>query len=109
MRGMVIFAFNSVIKDVDTDGMKSFLDEKDGKWLPCEIKRKTGIHRNLSLRNVSTYFPIIMVSLYAELKREKKSSISMWNNLYCYSVMHSSECRGHFYTQGMHTSTNSTC
>ena len=29
MRGMVIFAFNSVIKDVDTDGMKSFLDEKD--------------------------------------------------------------------------------
>lgn len=31
MRGMVIFAFNSVIKDVDTDGMKSFLDEKDGK------------------------------------------------------------------------------
>lgn len=29
MREMVIFAFNSVIKDVDTDGMKSFLDEKD--------------------------------------------------------------------------------
>ena len=29
MRGMVIFAFNSVIKDVKTDGMKSFLDEKD--------------------------------------------------------------------------------
>lgn len=29
MRGMVIFAFNSVIKDVDTDSKKSFLDEKD--------------------------------------------------------------------------------
>lgn len=29
MRGMVIFVFNLVIKDVDIDGMKLFFDEKD--------------------------------------------------------------------------------
>ena len=108
MRGMVIFAFNSVIKDVDTDGMKSFLDEKDVREvITLWDQRENRCTQKFEFAKCFYIFSHNYGLTLCRIKARKKIfdiDVEQSVLLHC-----NAQCRGHFYTQGMHTSTSSTC